>query len=47
MHNVPYPTSQGGSEIEYLLQGGMSGKGSLLVKHYGPLGTSLAPRNLF
>ena len=28
----PKPTSQGRPEIEYLLQGGMSGKGSLLAK---------------
>jgi hypothetical protein len=27
----PYPTSQGGSEIKYMLQGGMSEKGSLLA----------------
>ena len=26
-----YPTSQGGQEIKYLLQGGMSEKGSLLA----------------
>jgi hypothetical protein len=41
------PTSQSGSEIKYVLQGGMSGKGSLLVKPSGPSGTSLAQRTLF
>jgi hypothetical protein len=36
--------TQGGPEIKYLLQEGMSGKGSLLAKPSGPahLGTSLA-----
>ena len=42
-----YHTSQGGPEIKYLLQGRMSGKGSLLVKPSGPLGTSSARRTLF
>jgi hypothetical protein len=42
-----YHTSQNGPEIKYLLQGRMSGKGSLLVKPSGPLGTSLARRTLF
>jgi hypothetical protein len=36
-----YPPSQGGPKIKYLLQGGMSGKGSLLTKPSRPLGTSL------
>jgi hypothetical protein len=45
MHAIP--TSQGGLEIKYLLQGGMSEKGSLLAKPSGPLGTSLAWRTLF
>ena len=39
--------SQGGHEIKYLLQGEMSGKGSLLAKPSRPLGTSLAWRTLF
>jgi hypothetical protein len=26
----PYPTFQGGPEMKYLLQGGMSGKGKLI-----------------
>ena len=39
--------TQGGPEIKYLLQEGMSGKGSLLAKPSGPLGTSLAWRTLF
>jgi hypothetical protein len=43
----PFPTSQGGSEIKYILQGEMSGKGSLLAKPSRPLGTSLAWRTLF
>ena len=43
----PYPTSQGGPEIKYLLQGEMSGKGNLLAKISRPLGTSLAWRTLF
>lgn len=33
----PYPTSQGGPEIKYLFQGGMSGKESLLAKPSRPL----------
>jgi hypothetical protein len=41
------PTSQGGPEIKYLLQGGMSRKWSLLAKPSGLLGTSLAWRTLF
>ena len=40
-------TSQSGPEIKYLLQGGISGKGSLLSKPSRPLGTSLAQRTLF
>ena len=32
MENGYIPTSQGGLEIKYLLQGGMSGKESLLVQ---------------
>jgi hypothetical protein len=43
----PYPTSQSGSEIKYLLQGGMSGKGSVSAKPSGSLGTLLAWRTLF
>ncbi|EDL30679.1 mCG148064 [Mus musculus] len=43
----PYPTSQGGPEIKSLLQGVMSGKGSLLAKPSGPGGTSLTWRTLF
>jgi hypothetical protein len=38
----PYPTFQGGPEIKYLLQGGMSRKRSLLAIPPRPLGTSLA-----
>ena len=41
------PTSQSGPEIKYLLQGGMSGKGSLLTKPSGPLVTSIVWRTLF
>ena len=41
------PPPQGRPEIKYLLQGGMPGKGSLLAKPSGPLGTSLAWRTLF
>jgi hypothetical protein len=37
----PYPTSQGGPKIKYLLQGGMSGKKCLLAKPSRPLCTSL------
>ena len=36
MENGCVPTSQGGPEIKYLLQGGTSGKGSLLAKPSGP-----------
>jgi hypothetical protein len=39
--------SQGEPEIKYLLWEGMSGKGSLLTKPSGPVGTSLAWRALF
>jgi hypothetical protein len=42
----PYPTTQSGTEIQCLLQGGVFGKESLLVKPSGPLGTSLAWRTL-
>jgi hypothetical protein len=35
------PTSQGGPEVKYLLQGGESGKESLLAKSFRLLGTSL------
>jgi hypothetical protein len=38
-------TSQGGAEIKYLLQRGMSGNGILLAKPFRPLGTSLAWEN--
>jgi hypothetical protein len=37
----PYPTSQGGPEVKYLLQGGVSGQESLLAKPSRPLGTPL------
>ena len=47
MENRYIPTSQSGLEINYLLQGGISRKGSLLAKLSGPLGTSLAWRTLF
>ena len=40
------PTSQGGPEIKYLFQEGLSGKGSLLAKMSWPLGTSLAWRTV-
>jgi hypothetical protein len=40
------PTSQGGPENKYLLQGGMSGEGSLLATPSRPLGTALAWRSL-
>jgi hypothetical protein len=36
-----YPTFQGGPEVKYLLQGGVSGEASLLAKLSRPLGTSL------
>jgi hypothetical protein len=35
------PLSWGGPEVKYFLQGGVSGKGSLLAKPFRPLGTSL------
>jgi hypothetical protein len=38
----PYPTSQGGPEIKYLLQGGMFGERRLLAMLCGSLGKSLA-----
>ena len=41
------PTSHRGTEIKYLLQGGVSGKGIVLAKPSGPLGTSLPWRTLF
>ena len=41
------PFSQSRSEINYLLQGGMSGKGSVSAKPSGSLGTLLAWRTLF
>jgi hypothetical protein len=41
------PTSQGEPEIKYLLQGGTSGKGSLLDKSSGPLVISLTWKTLF
>jgi hypothetical protein len=37
----PYPISHSGPEVKYLLQGGPSGKESLLVKSSRPLATSL------
>ena len=43
----PCPTSQGGPEIKYLLQGGVSRKLSLLVTPSRPLGTSFACRTLY
>jgi hypothetical protein len=39
--NKSIPPPQGGPELKYLLQEGMSGKGSVLAKPSGPLGTSL------
>ena len=39
-------TSQDGLEIKYLLQGGVSGKESLLAKPSRPLGTSLKWRSV-
>lgn len=42
----PHPTSQGGLEIKYLLQGGMSGNESLLAVPTRPLCTSLAWRSV-
>lgn len=46
LKNGCIPTSHGGPEIKYLLQRGMSGKGSLLTRPSGPLGTLLAWRIL-
>ena len=37
VENGCIPTSQGGPEIKYLLQGGMSENRSLLTKHSGSL----------
>jgi hypothetical protein len=42
----PNPISQGGPEIKYLFQGRMSGKGSLLAKPPGLLGTSFKWRSV-
>lgn len=42
-----YLTSQSGTEITYRVQERMSGKGSLLAKSSGPLGTLIAWRTLF
>ena len=36
MHNVSYPLLSVDLRIKYLLQGGMSGKGSLLAQPSGP-----------
>jgi hypothetical protein len=47
MHNYTVPISQGGPEVKYLLQGGMSRKESLLAKTSGTLGSSVAWRTLF
>lgn len=47
IENGCIPPPQGGPEIKYLLQGGMSRKGCLLAKPSGPLDTSLAWRTLF
>lgn len=47
MENGCITTSQVGPEIKYLLQEGMSGKGSSLAKPLRPLGTSLAWRLSF
>jgi hypothetical protein len=41
-----YLTSQGGPEIKYRLQGGVSSKESLLAKPSRPLGTSLIWRSV-
>jgi hypothetical protein len=46
LYKPPPLTSQGELEIKHFLQGGMSGKGSLLAKPSRPLGTSLAWRTL-
>ena len=42
----PYPTSQARPEVKYILQGGVSGKESLLAKSCLPLGTSLKWRSV-
>jgi hypothetical protein len=42
----PYPTSQGGPEIKYLLQAEMSGKQNLLAVLIRPLGITLEYRSL-
>jgi hypothetical protein len=47
MENGCMPASQGGPEINYILQGGMSRKDSLLAKPSGLLGISLVWRTLF
>jgi hypothetical protein len=47
MYHNAFTTFQGRPEIKYLLQRGISRKGSLLAKPSGPLGTSLAWRTLF
>jgi hypothetical protein len=47
MHNILHPLLGGeGAEIKYPLQGGISGKGSLLAKPSGPLCTPLAWRTV-
>ena len=46
VENGCIPPSQGGPEIKYLLQEGMSGKGSLLTKPSGPLDIALTWRTL-
>jgi hypothetical protein len=43
----PYSISQGGPEIKYFLQGGVSVKGILLATPSWPLIISLACRTLF
>ena len=43
----PYSTSQSGPEFKYLLQGGMSEKGSLLAKPSQPLGYLIRTETLF
>ena len=47
MENRCLQPPQGGPEIKYLLQEGMSGKGFLLAKPSGPLDTASAWRTLF
>jgi hypothetical protein len=47
MENGYIPPPQGGPEIKYLSQEGISRKGNLLAKLSGPLDTSLAWRTLF